>query len=149
MDSDLQAVQNPDHSIISTMQRRPPGTWLTYCSKPRPFHCQHHPERPPGPWLTFCSKSRPFYCQHHPEKASWTLTYILFKTQTILSLASSRKASWTPTYRLFKTQTILLSASYNTECNFHLQYVENILTYSWLLSSAPLHCLTITLEYQT
>ena len=136
LDPDLQAVQNPDHSIVSIMQKRPPGPWLTGYSKPRPF-----------------------YCQHHAEKASWTLTYMLFKIQTILLSASCRKglldpdlhpvqnpdhsivnimqkmppgpwltscskprpfycqdhakkASWTLTYMLFKTQTILLSASY-------------------------------------
>ena len=135
LDPDLHAVQNPDHSIVSIMQKSPPG-----------------------PWLTFCSKPRPFYCQHYAKKASWTLTYTLFKTQTISLSASCRKglldsglhavqnpdhcivsimqkrppglwltccskprpfycqhhakkASWTLTYILFKTQTILLSTS--------------------------------------
>jgi len=73
LDPDLWAVQNPDHSIVSIMQKRPPGPWLTSCSKPRPF-----------------------YCQPHAEKASWTLTYKLFKTQTILLSASCRKGLLDP-----------------------------------------------------
>ena len=93
---DLQPVQNPDNSIVSIMQKRLPGPWLTHCSQPRQFHCQHHAEKYPGPWLTHCSKPRQFHCQHHLEKAFWTMTYILFKVQTISLSASSTKGLLDP-----------------------------------------------------
>ena len=42
LDSDLHPVQNPDHSIVSIGQKKPSGPWLTPCLKPRAAHCQHH-----------------------------------------------------------------------------------------------------------
>ena len=67
LDPDLQSVQNPNNSIVSIMQKRPPRPSLTFCTK------------------------RKQYCQHHTEKDSWTPTYSLFKTQTIILSASCRK----------------------------------------------------------
>ena len=68
LDFDLQTVQSPQPPIVSIMQKTPHGPWLTLCSKPTQFHCQHH-----------------------AEKAFWTLTYVLFKTQTITLSAWCRK----------------------------------------------------------
>ena len=88
LDPDLQSVQNPTNSIVSIMQKKPLG-----------------------PWLTPCLKSKQCHCQHHTEKATWTLTYILFTTQTIPSSASCQKDLLSLTYRLFKTQSSPLWAS--------------------------------------
>ena len=130
---DLHSVQNPNNSIVSTIQKRFPGSWLTLCSNPNNSIVRIMQNRPSGPWLTYCLKTKQFYCQHHGLKASWTLTYQLFKTQihcqhhakmassawlTIYSISKqfhhqhhAEKTSWTLTYILFKTQTIPLLAS--------------------------------------
>ena len=89
LDSDLHPDQNVEQPIVSIMQTK----------------------RPPGSWLTSCSKHRAAHCQYHAEEAFWTLTYNLFKTQTIHCQHHAEKASCTLTYTLFKTQTIPLSAS--------------------------------------
>jgi len=67
-DADLQAVQNPEHTLVSNKQEGPARCWLTYCSKPRA-----------------CS------CQKQAGRASQMLTYKLFKTQSMLLSATSRK----------------------------------------------------------
>ena len=88
LDPDLQSVQNPTKSIVSIIQKKPLG-----------------------PWLTPCLKSKQCHCQHHTEKATWTLTYILFTTQTIPSSVSCQKDLLSLTYWLFKTQSSPLWAS--------------------------------------
>ena len=67
-DANLQAVQNPEHALVSNKQ-----------------------EGPARCWHTFCSKHRACSCQQHAGRASQTLIYILFKTQSILISATSRK----------------------------------------------------------
>ena len=132
----LQPVQNPDHFIVSIMQKWPPGPWLTACSKFRAAHCQHHAEMAcciltytlfivkSSPLSTSCrngllhpdlhpvpNPEHSIVSQHHAEMISWTQTYMLFKIQAILLLVSCRNMSWTLTYILFTTQTTLLSVS--------------------------------------
>ena len=115
LNPDLHAIQNPKQPIVSIMQKRPPGPWLTYCWKPQTItlsaSCRKglqepdlHPvqnaqqpivsimqRRPPGPWLTSCLKPRPFCCQHDAGNAFWSLIYLLFKTQSSPLSASCRK----------------------------------------------------------
>ena len=67
-DADLQAVQNPQHALVSNKYERPARYWLTSCSKPRA-----------------CS------CQQQGGKASQMQTYNLFKTQSMLMSATSRE----------------------------------------------------------
>ena len=67
-DADLQAVQNPEHGLVSNKQEGLARCWLTSCSKPRA-----------------CS------CQQQAGQACQMLTYILFKTQSMLLSATSRK----------------------------------------------------------
>ena len=57
-DADLQAFQNPEHSLVRNNQEVPARCWLTYCSKPRA-----------------CSG------QQQPGRASKMLTYMLFKPE--------------------------------------------------------------------
>ena len=65
---DLQAVQNPEHALVSNKQEGPARFWLTCCSKPRA-----------------CS------CQQQAGRISHMLTYTLFKTHSTLLSATSRK----------------------------------------------------------
>ena len=67
-DPDLQAVQIPEHALVSNKQEGPVRSWLTSCSNPRA-----------------CS------CQQQARRASQILTYILFKTQSMLLSATRRK----------------------------------------------------------
>ena len=67
-DPDLHPIQNPEHALVSNMQKGPATCWLTSCSKPRA-----------------CS------CQQHAKRASHMLTYKLFKTQSMLMSATSKK----------------------------------------------------------
>ena len=45
LDPDLRAVQNPNHSIVSIMQKSPPRPWLTTCGEPRATHHQHNAKK--------------------------------------------------------------------------------------------------------
>ena len=118
LDSNLQAVQDPNNAIVSIMQKSPCGPWLTSCSKPSllsvscrkgllepDLHPDQNPDhyivsiiqkRIPWPWLTFWSKPKQSLCQHNAKKAFWTLTHILFKTHSTLLSASCKKGLLDP-----------------------------------------------------
>ena len=68
LDANLQAVQNPEHDLVSNNQEGPARCWLTNCLKPRT-----------------CS------CQHQPGRTNQMLTYRLFKTKSMLLSGTSRK----------------------------------------------------------
>ena len=137
LNSFLQSVQSQEQPIVSIIQKRPPGPWLTSWSNPTPFYCQNHAEEAEkASWTVAYLLFKPIaaQCQYHAAKASLTLTYFLFKTQSsplsascrkgfldpdlqtvqspnISSQHNKKKVSWTMTYILFKNQSSTLWAN--------------------------------------
>ena len=91
-DANLQAVQNPDHDLVSN-KLGVPRCSLTPCSKTIACACEQQAVRTTLMLLTSCSKSRASSCQKQAERASQMLTHILFKTHTMLLSATSRMTS--------------------------------------------------------
>ena len=80
-DSDLQAIQHPEHALVSNKQGRPRRSWLTPCSKPRAC-----------------------FFQQNAGRASQILTYKLFKTQSTLLSALSTKGQPHPNLQPVQNQ---------------------------------------------
>ena len=132
MDPDLQAVQNPDHPIISVEQKQPARFWLTNCLKSRPAHGQNHAqkvswihlhpvkipdhsivsimqERPPGPDLhTVQTQSSPLSASCRKGFLDLDL-HTVQKARPLHCQVHTENGFWTLTYTLFKTPSSPLS----------------------------------------
>ena len=119
-DADLQAVQNPEHALVSNNQEQPARCWLTNCLKPKAFFCQQQAgktsqmlshllfkntedasvsnkqEGPARCWLTCCSKFRACSCQQQAGSTRQILTYTLFRTHSMLLSVTIRKSQPDP-----------------------------------------------------
>ena len=61
-DADLHTVQNPEHDFVSNKQEGPARCWLTYCSKPRAYSCQHQKINPSklSTYILFITKAHSY-----------------------------------------------------------------------------------------
>jgi len=80
-DPDLQAVQNPEHALVSKKQEGPARSWLTSCSKSRACSCQQQAGRASQILTYKLFKPKAYFCQHQRVSPSTILTYILFTTK--------------------------------------------------------------------
>ena len=109
LNSFLQSVQSQEQPIVSIIQKRPPGPWLTSWSNPTPFYCQNHAEEAEkASWTVAYLLFKPIaaHCQYHAAKASLTLTYFLFKTQSSPLSASCRKGFLDPDLQTVQSPNI-------------------------------------------
>ena len=99
--ADLQAVQNPEHALVSNKQKGPARCWLTTCLGPRACPCQQQAGR-----------------------ASHMLTYKLFKTQSRLLSGSEDKLKQSINlHSIYNKSTFSLASSWD-QLNVSLLSVE-------------------------
>ena len=60
--ADWHTVQNPEHALVSRMEEGPARCWLTYCSKPRAYSCQHQKINPSklSTYILFITKAHSY-----------------------------------------------------------------------------------------